>query len=346
MEALCRQLRLRRSTSSTRGAATFRARTTSSAAQTIALALFQASAYDTRPPSDVDQELRELRERWGTLDHASKLLAQICPTLYESPKEREWFANQLRVGASPAAAHAVNRMWSETDLRDILSAIHVPTLVMARGEIGEKDSREVTERVRNSRYVRIPGNDYWGMFLSPEIVDELERFVDTLEHAPEPETVLATVLFTDLVSSSERAAKLGDREWAELLSRHNAAIRQELARFRGGEVDTAGDGFFASFDGPARAIRCARAVVETVHELGLEVRVGLHTGECEIVSGKPTGIAVNTGARVAAAAGSGEVLVTRTVKDLVAGSGMSFEDRGEHELKGVGAWRIYSVVDA
>jgi hypothetical protein len=260
MEALCRQLRLRRSTSSTRGAATFRARTTSSAAQTIALALFQASAYDTRPPSDVDQELRELRERWGTLDHASKLLAQICPTLYESPKEREWFANQLRVGASPAAAHAVNRMWSETDLRDILSAIHVPTLVMARGEIGEKDSREVTERVRNSRYVRIPGNDYWGMFLSPEIVDELERFVDTLEHAPEPETVLATVLFTDLVSSSERAAKLGDREWAELLSRHNAAIRQELARFRGGEVDTAGDGSSpASTDRPGRSAVLARS---------------------------------------------------------------------------------------
>ena len=314
--------------------------------RTIALALFQASAYETRSPSDVDQELRELRERWGTLDHASKLLAQICPTLYESAKEREWFANQLRVGASPAAAYAVNRMWSETDLRDILSAIHVPTLVMARGEIGEKDSREVTERVRNSRYVRIPGNDYWGMFLSPEIVDELERFVDTLEHAPEPETVLATVLFTDLVSSSERAAELGDREWAQLLSRHNAAIRQELARFRGGEVDTAGDGFFASFDGPARAIRCAQAVVETVHGLGLEVRVGVHTGECEIVSGKPTGIAVNTGARVAAVAGPGEVLVTGTVKDLVAGSGMTFQERGEHELKGVGAWRLYSVVDA
>jgi class 3 adenylate cyclase/pimeloyl-ACP methyl ester carboxylesterase len=314
--------------------------------RTVALVLFQAGAYETRSPSIVDQELRELRAGWGTLDYASKLLAQICPTLHESPEEREWFANAMRVGASPAAGHALNRMWCETDLRDILSAIHVPTLVMARGELGENDSREVTERIRGSRHVRIPGDDYWGMFLAPEIVDELERFVDTLEHAPEPETVLATVLFTDLVSSSERAAELGDREWAELLSRHNATIRQELARFRGGEVDTAGDGFFASFDGPARAIRCARAVVETVHELGLEVRVGLHTGECEIVSGKPTGIAVNTGARVAATAEAGEVLVTGTVKDLVAGSGMSFEDRGEHELKGVGAWRLYSVVDA
>jgi class 3 adenylate cyclase len=217
---------------------------------------------------------------------------------------------------------------------------------MARGDLGEKEAGPVVERIRNNRYVRIPGDDYWGMFLSPEIVEEIERFVETLEHAPEPETVLATVLFTDLVGSSERAAELGDREWAELLTRHNATIRQQLGLFRGGEIDTAGDGFFASFDGPARAIRCARAISELVHELGLEVRVGVHTGECEIVSGKPTGIAVNTGARVAAAAGAGEVLVTGTVKDLVAGSGISFEDRGERELKGVGPWRLYSVVSA
>jgi class 3 adenylate cyclase len=312
--------------------------------RTIALVVFQAAAYETR--TNAAQELLRLRQGWGTLAYSGELLAEICPTLHREPAEREWFANELRVGASPAAGYALNRMWAETDLRDILSAIHVPTLVMARGEVGEKDSREVTERVRNSRYVRVPGDDYWGMFLSPEIPDELERFVATLEHAPEPETVLATVLFTDLVSSSELAAQLGDRDWAELLARHNTAVRQQLARFRGGEVDTAGDGFFATFDGPARAIRCAQAVVETVHELGLEVRVGLHTGECEIVSGKPTGIAVNTGARVAAAAGPGEVLVTGTVKDLVAGSGITFQERGEQELKGVGAWRIYSVVDA
>jgi class 3 adenylate cyclase len=252
----------------------------------------------------------------------------------------------MRVGASPAAGYALNRMWFETDLRDILSVIHVPTLVLTRGEVAERDSREVTERIRGARYVRIPGDDYWGTFLSPEIPDELERFVATLEHAPEPETVLATVLFTDLVGSSELAAKLGDREWADLLARHNNVVRQQLARFRGGEIDTAGDGFFASFDGPARAIRCGRSVIETVHELGLEVRVGVHTGECEIVSGKPTGIAVNTGARGAAVAGAGEVLVTGTVKDLVAGSGIAFDDRGEQVLKGVGAWRLYSVSDA
>jgi class 3 adenylate cyclase len=314
--------------------------------RTVALVLWQAVAFEDRTQPDVEQELLRLREGWGSLDYAAEMLWEICPTLAENPAEREWFANRMRVGASPAAGYALNRMWSETDLRDILSAIHVPTLVMARGDLGEEGAGPVVERIRNSRYIRIAGDDYWGMFLSPEIVEEIERFVDTLEHAPEPETVLATVLFTDLVGSSERAAELGDREWAELLTRHNVTIRQQLARFRGGEVDTAGDGFFASFDGPARAIRCARAISEVVHELGLEVRIGVHTGECEIVSGKPTGIAVNTGARVAAAAGAGEVLVTGTVKDLVAGSGISFEDRGERELKGVGAWRLYSVVSA
>jgi class 3 adenylate cyclase len=312
--------------------------------RTAALVVFQAAAFEGRPKDVVERELSRLREGWGTLAYADELLAFACPTLHRDPAEREWFANSMRVGASPAAAHALNRAWVDTDLRDILSAIHVPTLVMARGEIGENDSRPVAEGIRGARYVRIPGDDYWGMFLSPEILDELELFVATLDHAPEPETVLATLLFTDLVDSSKLAAQLGDRGWAELLARHNATVRQQLARFRGGEVDTAGDGFFASFDGPARAIRCGRAVVETVHDLGLEVRVGLHTGECEIVSGKPTGIAVNTGARVAAAAEAGEVIVTSTVKDLVAGSGISFEDRGEHELKGVGSWRLYSVV--
>jgi len=311
--------------------------------RTTALALFQAAAYDDRPE---EQQLRWIREGWGTLTFADELLALVCPTLHRNPEDREWFANAMRVGASPAAGYALNRMWSETDLRDVLPAIHVPTLVISRGEMAESYALDVAARIRGSRYVRIAGVDYWGTFLSPEIADEIERFVATLEQAPEPNTVLATVLFTDLVGSSELAGRLGDREWAELLLRHNTTIRQQLSRFRGAEVDTAGDGFFATFDGPARAIRCACAVRETLHELGLEVRVGVHTGECEIVSDKPTGIAVNTGARVAAAANAGEVLVTGTVKDLVAGSELGFEDRGEHELKGVGAWRLYSVVDA
>src|SRR5207302_1663401 len=184
------------------------------------------------------------------------------------------------------------------------------------------------------RFIRIPGEDYWGTFLSSEIPDELERFVATLEEAPEPETVLATVLFTDLVSSTERAAEAGDDAWAELVARHHAVIRGELRRFRGSEVDTAGDGFFATFDGPARAIRCAHAIHEAVEPLGLAVRAGVHTGECRLVGEKPAGIAVNIGARAAAAAEAGEVVVTSTVRDLVAGSGIQFEERGEHELKG------------
>jgi class 3 adenylate cyclase len=312
--------------------------------RTTALALFQPAAHDDRP--EIEQELRWVREGWGTLAFADELCALVCPTLYRNPEDREWFANSMRVGASPAAGYALNRMWTETDLRDVLPAIHVPTLVMSRGELAESDALDVAARIQGSRYVRIAGVDYSEAFLSPEIVDEIEQFVATLDQSPEPETVLATVLFTDLVGSSELAAKLGDREWAELLSRHNTTVRQQLTRFRGGEVDTAGDGFFASFDGPARAIRCACAVRQALHELSLDVRIGVHTGECEIVSGKPTGIAVNIGARVAATADTGEVLVTGTVKDLVAGSGFGFEDRGERELKGVGHWRLYSVASA
>jgi len=174
-------------------------------------------------------------------------------------------------------------------------------------------------------------------------MDEVEELVTGIRPAPEPNRVLATVLFTDLVRSTERLSDLGDRDWAELLRRHHAAVRRELERFRGREIDTAGDGFFATFDGPARAIRCAVAIRDIVRELGLELRAGLHTGECELLGDKVAGIAVHTGARVSALAGAGEVLVSETVRDLVSGSGIAFEDRGEHELKGVGERRIYAV---
>jgi class 3 adenylate cyclase len=186
-----------------------------------------------------------------------------------------------------------------------------------------------------------------GTFLSPEIVDEVEAFVETLGAEDEPESVLATILFTDLVGSTAKAAELGDRRRRELLGEHHARTRRELLRHRGIELDTAGDGFFARFDGPARAIRCACAIRDSVAELGLELRAGLHTGECEVIDDKVTGIAVSIGARVAAQAGGGEVLVSQTVKDLVAGSGLSFVDHGTTELKGVpGQWRLYAVLDA
>ena len=239
----------------------------------------------------------------------------------------------------------MNRAWFETDLREVLPAVRVPTIVLYReGQYYETYSLDVANRIPSARAQRVSGNDQWGIFLSPELPEEVERFV-TGEVAPEiPDTVLATLMFTDIVGSTERSAALGDHAWRELLDRHHGLVRRELARFRGDEKDTAGDGFFATFDGPARAIRCAHAVVDGVHELGLEVRAGVHTGECELHEGKVAGIAVSIGARVAALAGGGEVLVSQTVKDLVAGSGLQFDERGDHELKGVpGTWRLYSV---
>jgi class 3 adenylate cyclase len=195
--------------------------------------------------------------------------------------------------------------------------------------------------------MKVSGTDYIEAYLSPEIPDEIERFVAG-EPAPQvPESVLATILFTDLVGSTQRATALGDSAWRDLLGAHHALVRRELARFRGEEQDTAGDGFFATFEGPARAIRAAQAICAGVRELGLDVRAGIHVGECELHDGKVAGLAVSIGARVAAAAGAGEVLVSQTVKDLVAGTGLVLEDRGERELKGVpGTWRLYAATES
>lgn len=291
-------------------------------------------------------ELADLRDRWGTTEFCDELLADICPTLHASETGRAWFANKLRIGASPAAAYALNRASWQTDLRDILPAIRVPTLVLHRGARGERDARDVVLRIPDARSTALPGEDWWGIFLSPELVDEVDRFVAGQAPPEVPETVLATLLFTDIVGSTSRAAELGDQQWRELLGRHHALVRRELARFRGEERDTAGDGFFATFDGPARAIRCAQVIAEGVRDLGLEIRAGLHTGESELHDGKVAGIAVSIGARVAGLARPGEILVTRTVKDLVAGSGLAFELRGDQELKGVpGTWPLYAVVE-
>jgi class 3 adenylate cyclase len=224
-------------------------------------------------------------------------------------------------------------------------------MVMHRSETaawGSESGRYLADHIAGARFVELPGADFMPHLGEQEqLFAELERFLaDVVEGKTDVEAdrVLATVLFTDIVGSSEKAASLGDRAWRELLERHHAVVRHQLARFRGVEVDTAGDGFFASFDGPARAIRCACAIVEAVPELGLEVRAGVHTGECELANGKVAGIAVHTGARVASLAQADEVLVSSTVKDLVAGSEIVFEDRGAHELKGIpGEWRLYAV---
>jgi class 3 adenylate cyclase/pimeloyl-ACP methyl ester carboxylesterase len=314
--------------------------------RTIALALFQPSSRGGHWEEDASEELLELRERWGTQDDADKLLRDSAPTLAASAEHREWFANWLRVGASPSVAYALNKAFFDTDLTDVLPAVRVPTRVIYRGDFVEPVALEVADLIPSAQAVRVPGKDYFGIYLSLEIVDELEAFVAGDRPLVVPNTVLTTVLFTDIVGSTERARELGDRAWRELLERHHGLVRRELARFRGVERDTAGDGFFATFDGPARAIRCAQAILDSVEAVGLELRAGVHSGECELHEGKVAGIVVSAGARVAALAQPREVLATSTVKDLVAGSGIEFDDRGEHELRGVGAWRLYSVLDA
>jgi len=316
--------------------------------RTSALVVFQPVAHD--PDGHTEEaraNLADLRERWGTQEYSDEILKETAPSLYADPAEREWFANWLRVGASPAVAYALNRAWFETDLRDVLPAVRVPTLVLYRPVMRmEEHAREVAGLIPAASVLRVSGMDYSEIFLSPEIPEEVERFVAG-EVVPEvPDSVLATVLFTDIVGSTERATELGDRAWREVLERHHALVRRELTRYRGEERDTAGDGFFATFDGPARAIRCAQAIVEGVHALGLRVRAGVHTGECELHEDKVAGLAVVIGARVAALAEGGEVLVSQTVKDLVAGAGIEFDARGEYELKGVpGAWSLFSVAE-
>jgi class 3 adenylate cyclase len=315
--------------------------------RTRALVLFHPVAQGPGAHTpEVQAELADLRERWGTQEFCDEILDLVCPTLAADDGGRLWFANWLRVGATPAMGYELNRAFAETDLSDVYGAVRVPTLVLYRDTIAfaPEESRAVASLIAGARAMQVSGNDYWGIFLSPEIAEELERLAAGEAGPKVPDSILATLLFTDIVGSSERAVELGDRAWRDLLASHNAAVRRELARFRGQERDTAGDGFFATFDGPARAIRCAQAAIEAAEPLGLGLRAGVHTGECELHEGKVAGVALTIGARVCAAAGPGEVLVTRTVKDLVAGSGIEFADRGRQELKGVGEWELHAAV--
>jgi class 3 adenylate cyclase len=261
-----------------------------------------------------------------------------------------WWHARARASASPGAAKALILMNSQIDVREVLPSIRIPTLVLHRR--GDRDStleegRYIAGRIPGARFIELEGQDH-APFMDPDqILDEVEEFLTGVRRGPESDRVLATVLFTDIVGSTERASELGDRRWRELLEQHHAVVRRHIERFQGREVDTAGDGFLAAFDGPARAVRCARAIGDALRELGIDVRAGLHTGECELVDDKVAGVAVHTGARVAGRAGPGEVLVSQTVKDLVAGSGIEFEERGTHVLKGVpGEWRLYAVSSA
>jgi class 3 adenylate cyclase len=286
-----------------------------------------------------------VRARWGSREFMESLVRGVNPSLSDDREHIEWDIAYRRLSASPSAAYAFYRMLEETDITDVLPAIGAPTLVLHR-VVFRDDAFALERGIRNARRIEVPGIDHH-TYIGDEIVLEAQKFLTGVVDEPVPERVLATVVFTDIVGSTEHAARLGDRRWRELLYAHHEVIRRELARHRGTEVDTTGDGFFATFEGPARGISCARAAAHAVRALGLELRAGVHTGEFELVGGRPHGIAVHIGARLAEHATPGEVLVSGTVKDLVAGSGLEFEDRGSHELKGVpGEWRLYAVRDS
>ncbi|HEV2029926.1 MAG TPA: adenylate/guanylate cyclase domain-containing protein [Candidatus Dormibacteraeota bacterium] len=282
-----------------------------------------------------------IEREWGGPAH----LESWAPSVADDARFKEWWGKYLRLGASPAAARAVLEMTMQIDVRSILPAIRIPTLILHRSgdrRIDVGGSRYLAAQIPDARYVELPGIDHLPWVGDADaIVDEIEEFLTGARHASEPARVLATVLFTDMVESTSRAVQLGDARWRILIRDHDRLVRAELTRFRGREIDRRGDGFLAIFDGPARAIRCAFAIVGRAHELGIQVRAGLHTGELEIMESGIAGIAVHTGARVMSLAGPDEVLVSSTVRDLVAGSGLSFSDRGTHELKGVpGSWHI------
>ena len=282
---------------------------------------------------------------WG----AGELIRVVAPSETPmTPELLERFGRYERAAASPRSATNHLKWQLEMDLRPVAKSIRVPTLIMhCEGDrnVPVGASRWLSENIEGSRYIELPGDYHWPWFDSgTRVIEEIEEFITGERGTSEVDRVLASILFTDIVRSTERAAELGDLEWRSLLERHNAIVRRELTRFRGREVNSAGDGFLAAFDGPARAVRCATSIRDAVKPLGIEIRAGVHTGECERIDEQLAGIAVHTGARVLSCAGPSEVWVSGTVRDLVAGSGLHFEDRGTRALKGVpGEWRLFAV---
>ena len=293
---------------------------------------------------DRARQIEQTEATWGT----PEAFQGLAPSRERDEVFQRWIGRYLRQSASPKAAAALMRMNTKIDVRDVLPTIGVPTLLLYRTHDADAhvdEGRYIGDRIPGAKFVELPGADHlmWTGDVDT-LLDEVEEFLTGVRRGPDPDRVLATVLFTDVVGSTETASRLGDRAWRTLLDRHHEVIRRELARWRGREVDTAGDGFLATFDGPARAIRCAVAATERVHDLGLQIRAGLHTGEVEIAGDDVRGIAVHIGSRVSSLAAPNEVLVSRTVADLVAGSGIVLAERGEHALRGVpGTWLVYAV---
>ena len=297
-----------------------------------------------RTEEQLDAFLADIELNWGK----PVGIETRMPSRAGDTRFRQWWARYLRMSASPTAAATLMRMNAQIDIRDLLPSIRVPTLILHSVNdraLPIQGSRYMAQCIPAATFVEMQGIDHapWGCD-SEVITGHIEEFLTGMRHHDVDDRILATVLFTDIVGATETAARLGDKRWRELLVSHHDAVRHQLQRFRGREIDTAGDGFFAAFDGPARAVRCACAVGEAVRPLGLELRAGVHTGECEVMDDKYGGIAVHIGARIAACAAAGEVLVSRTVKDLVAGSGLAFVNRGEQPLKGVpGSWPLFAV---
>jgi pimeloyl-ACP methyl ester carboxylesterase len=305
----------------------------------------RSADYPWAPTADEHRDFIEAVDRdWGGPAQADTW----APSLAGDERFERWWGQFLRLGASPSAARAVLEMTRDIDVRGILPAIRVPTLVLHRSDDRRIDvggSRYIAQAIPTAKYVELPGQDhlFW-VGDSEAIIDEIEEFLTGARHTVEPTRVLATVMFTDMVESTSRAAELGDARWSALISDHDRLVRAEVARYRGREIDRRGDGFIAIFDGPARTIQCALSIIERAHELGIRIRAGLHTGEIDLIESGIAGIAVHVAARIESLAGPDEVLVSGTVRDLVAGSKLSFSDRGVHELKGVpGAWQVMRV---
>jgi class 3 adenylate cyclase len=293
------------------------------------------------------QRLARVRREWGDRGYLDELAREWAPEVAGDGRFRDWFVGHMRRSLSPGAALTSFRAAMELDVSDVLPAIRVPTLVIPH-PLRPGPANYIVRRIRGAESAELP--ELRGMYTWVDddahraAMEATERFVGTLGKAGGSERVLATVLFTDIVGSTEVIARLGDSAWRALLEQHHAVVRRELARFKGRELDTAGDGFFAVFDGPARAVHAAAAIGAGLGPLGLEVRSGVHTGECEVADGKVAGIAVSIGARISSLARPGEVLVSSTVKDLVAGSGLRFDDRGDHALKGIPeTWHLYAL---
>lgn len=308
-----------------------------------------AKNYQFVSPGEWSAYVESEQREWGSEARARRSLNVGAPSMVADEKYLQWWTRFLRLSASPGAAIALARMNLEIDVRDVLPSIHVPTLIIHRSgdlDVPAQEGRYLAEHIPNAKYVEVDGVDHhpW-TGESDAILDEIEEFLTGIRDPLERNRVLATVMFTDIVESTQHALELGDRKWRELLEQHHNLVRKNLARFRGKEIDTAGDGFLATFDGPARAIRCALAINAEVRKLGIEIRAGLHTGECEIIGEKVGGIAVHIGARVLSKANASQVAVSSTVKDLVAGSGIQFQDFGTHALKGIpGEWHLYQVM--